>query len=53
MNAEQVGGLVRHLLTFAGGWLVTKGYVDEATMQTVVGAAVTLIGAAWSFMVKK
>ena len=53
MNGEQVGGLVRHILTFGGGWLVTKGYFDAATMQTVVGAIVTLVGAAWSFMVKK
>lgn len=53
MNGEQIGGVVRHVLTFAGGWLVTKGYVDEQTMQSAVGAVVTLIGLGWSYFVKK
>lgn len=52
MTFEMVAGLIRHLLTFGGGYLVTKGYFDDATMQSVVGAAMTLIGAAWSIWAK-
>lgn len=50
---EQVAGLVRHVLTFGGGYLVAQGWVDEATMMEVVGAAVTILGVVWSFVAKK
>lgn len=53
MNSEQLLGIVRHVLTFGGGYLVAKGIVDEATMLNVVGAAVTILGAVWSVMTKK
>ncbi len=46
---SQVAGLVRHILTFGGGWLVAQGWVDEATMMELVGAAVTLFGLVWSW----
>ena len=41
-------GLIRHLLTFGGGFLITKGVADEATVTGMVGALVTVIGGAWS-----
>jgi hypothetical protein len=53
MNQDQILGIVRHVLTFGGGYLVAKGIVDEATMLNVVGAAVTIIGAVWSIAQKK
>lgn len=53
MTIEAILGIVRHVLTFGGGLLVTKGYIDEGTMTTVVGAAVTLIGAVWSVVAKR
>ncbi len=53
MNQEQVLGIVRHILTAAGGVLVTKGYVDANTLATIVGALATLIGAGWSIWIKK
>lgn len=53
MNSEQIGGLVRHVLTFVGGIVVSKGLVDEQTMITVVGAVATIAGAIWSWAVKK
>lgn len=46
-------GLVRHVLTMAGAGLVTAGYLDEASMQTAVGAVVALIGVAWSAIDKR
>lgn len=49
MNTEAIMGLIRHILTFVGGYLVSKGYFDESTMQQLVGAAVTVVGAVWSW----
>lgn len=48
MNKDQVLGLVRHVLTFLGGFLITKGVIDEATSVEAIGAIVTLIGSVWS-----
>jgi len=53
MNMDTVLGIVRHILTFGGGLLVTKGVVDEGTMTTAVGALVTIIGAVWSVIEKR
>jgi len=53
MNAEQVGGLIRHIATALGGLLVGQGIVDQETMLTAVGAIATLGGLAWSFWVKR
>ena len=41
-------GLVRHFLTVAGGGLVANGYLGNDDLSTVVGAAVAVIGVAWS-----
>lgn len=46
-------GLARHVLTLAGGALVTAGYLDEGSMQTAVGALVALAGVAWSAFDKR
>lgn len=46
----QITGLVRHILTFAGGYAVAKGLVDEATVNELVGAVITILGAAWSWL---
>jgi hypothetical protein len=50
--SEHMSGMVRHILTSIGGVLVMMGYTDEMTMATVVGAAMTLLGFAWSWMAK-
>lgn len=46
-------GLGRHFLTMIGGIFVAKGYVDSDTMNTVVGALATLVGAGLSIADKK
>jgi len=46
-------GFARHILTFVGGLLVARGTLDAATAEAVVGAAITLGGAAWSAADKK
>jgi hypothetical protein len=45
---SQVSAAIRNLLIFAGGTLVSTGYVDNATLVSVVGGIVSLGGAAWS-----
>jgi hypothetical protein len=49
MNWTKLFGFIRHLLTFGGGYMVAKGYFDEATMNELVGAVMSIIGAVWSW----
>lgn len=51
--SEEVKGLVRHLLTFGGGVLVSMGYMDNATAAQLVGAVSTIVGIIWSYLDKK
>lgn len=52
LTKEQLKGIVRHTLTFVGGILVMKGYLDEQLVTEIVGAGVTLAGAIWSIIQK-
>jgi hypothetical protein len=45
---DQVLGLIRHALTFAGGIVVAKGLIDEGLFQEILGGLMTLAGAVWS-----
>lgn len=49
MNKEKLMGVVRHILTFGGGYVVAQGWLDESTVAELVGATVTVIGVAWSY----
>jgi hypothetical protein len=53
MNKEKVLGLVRHILTFVGGIVITKGLIDESLYTELVGGVATLIGTIWSIASKK
>lgn|GEM_PF-1164345 len=44
MNKLAIIGLARHLLTFGGGYLVSKGIIDEGSIQEVVGSIITVGG---------
>ncbi len=52
MNAEVVGAIVRHALTSIGGYFVATGALDINTLETAIGAIVTLVGVAWSIWTK-
>ena len=52
MTKEQILGILRHTLTFAGGILLMKGIIDESTWTEISGSALTLIGAIWSVIDK-
>ena len=48
-----LNGIVRHILTAAGGALATKGMIGEGDIELVVGAIITLAGVVWSALAKK
>jgi hypothetical protein len=52
MKTEEILGLIRTVLAFGGGFMVQKGYIDEATLQTSVGAVIALASAIWSIVDK-
>jgi len=53
LNLQQLQGILRHILTFGGGILIAKGYIDEASLQQISGAVATLLGTIWSVWIKK
>lgn len=53
MSKEQLLGVLRHILTFLGGILVVKGWIDESLIPETVGAISTLVGTIWSVFAKK
>ena len=53
MSKNAILGVVRHILTFLGGYLSTEGWVEGEEVQTGVGAVVTLIGLIWSVRDKR
>lgn len=53
MNKDQVLGLVRHILTFAGGILIAKGLATDAMTNELVGSIISLVGVVWSIFSKK
>lgn len=52
MTSEQLGGIVRALLSAVGGYAVGQGLVDANTAATIGGALATLIVAVWSVWAK-
>ena len=48
-----LGLLARHLLTTAGGMLVTKGLVDPAQVDPLIGADLVIGGVVWSIVQKQ
>lgn len=50
MNQETIGTLVRALLKFGGGILISKGVLDDATFAEVSGALMTLFGVVWGIV---
>lgn len=48
MKTEVIFGLVRHVLTLVGGYYVSKGQIDQSSVDTVIGALTGIAGVAWS-----
>ena len=53
MNMTFILAMLRHALTFGGGFLASRGIVDSATVEVVSGAILTIVGAVWSVVEKK
>jgi hypothetical protein len=54
VGADSVVGLViRHALTFVGGLLAAKGYVDAEQVPVIAGCGVTVVGVVMSYFQKK
>jgi hypothetical protein len=52
MSKEQILGIARHILTFAGGFFVVKGYLDEGMLNELIGGVLALAGTVWSVVAK-
>lgn len=50
---EIVFGLVRHVLTAGGVYLVNDGALEMTQVETLVGALMTIVGIGWSVWQKK
>lgn len=53
MSKAAILGVVRHILTFMGGFVAERGWSSGEEIQTAVGAVVTLIGLIWSVLNKR
>ena len=53
MNKDSILGIIRHILTFGGGFMPQSGIATDNEVTTGVSAAVTLIGVIWSILSKK
>lgn len=52
MNMTQVWTLLRQALLFGGGILVGKGWLDAATMETLVGGLITILTALYGLWLR-
>ena len=49
---KEIGGLLRHLATIAGGVLIAKGSLTTDSFTMILGSASSLVGTGWSFVNK-
>ena len=53
MSKEAILGIVRHILTFGGGFMTQAGLASDDQITTGVSAIVTLVGLGWAVLNKK
>lgn len=53
MNKAAILGFLRHVLTYGGGFLTSKGIVDASSAESLVGGAVAVAGLVWSVIEKR
>lgn len=53
MNKDQLIGLLRHVLTFGGGFLVTSNVLDDVMLSELIGGVVSIVGVVWSIADKR
>lgn len=52
MSQSVVMSILRHALTFVGGFLIAKGVIDEAGASEISGLIMTAVGTIWSIVDK-
>ena len=52
MSWEQISSILRHILTFGGGFIVAKGWISAEALPGVVGAIITIGGGIWAILNK-
>ena len=50
MSQEKIMGIIRHTLTFAGGFIIQGGYATEDLTTEAIGGAISLVGLIWSIV---
>jgi hypothetical protein len=50
---ESILGVLRHVLTTAGGYLASSGLIAANDIEVAVGAVIALAGVIWSVLEKK
>lgn len=53
MNKDMIWGVVRAVLAAGGGYFVGSGFLDQSTMNEIIGALGVLFAAGWSIYSKK
>ena len=49
---KEIGGLLRHAATIAGGVMIAKGTLTTDTFHMILGASASIVGTGWSFVNK-
>lgn len=53
LTKRLVAGIVRHVLTTAGGALVANGWIEAEQTTQLVGVGMTIFGLLWSMKSKR
>ena len=53
MTWEMTAGILRHVLTAAGGILASKGLIGSSDVEILTGAVLAIGGVIWSVVAKK
>ena len=48
-----IGAFARHLLTTAGGYLVSRGLIDASQVEPLAGSLLIVGGIVWSILQKR
>lgn len=52
MSWEQISSILRHILTFGGGFIIAKGWISAEAMPGIIGAIITVGGVLWGMFNK-
>lgn len=53
LNAEQIAGVIRAIVSAIGGYFVGKGFIDADTVAAIGGGLATVGTAVWSVWAKR